>query len=128
MAVYVLGRKRGPLDPCSKKRARGLLESGWARFHWMRPFTIRLIDRKVKDSVVHPLTVPTDPGSKTTGIALVWEAEAIGQDESAVQSRVLVDVQGIPRQAGRLPSKRPSQTTQRASLILGNETGALLAE
>lgn len=128
MALYVFDSKKRPLDPCSEKRARRLLESGRARVHKMRPFTIRLIDRKVEGSVVHPLTARINPGSKTTGVALVREAEAAGQDEPAVQSRVLVDVQGVPRQAGRLPSKRPSPTTQRASLLQGDETGAPFAE
>lgn len=75
MAVYVLDKKKKPLDPCSEKRARKLLESGRARVHLLRPFTIRLVDRLVEDSVVHPLTVRIDPGSKTTGIALVRETK-----------------------------------------------------
>lgn len=72
MAVYVLDRRGKPLDPCSEKRARQLLERGRARVHKLHPFTIRVIDRELEDSTVRPLTIRLDPGSKTTGIAVVW--------------------------------------------------------
>ena len=84
MAVYVLDKRKKPLDPCTEKRARKLLEAGRARVHRLRPFTIRLIDRTVDESVVHTLTVRIDPGSRTTGIALVRETEIVGQDEPKV--------------------------------------------
>ena len=71
MAVFVLGRDKRPLMPCSEKRARQLLGRGRARVHRMAPFAIRLVDRTVKDSVVEPLAVKLDPGSVTTGMALV---------------------------------------------------------
>jgi 5-methylcytosine-specific restriction endonuclease McrA len=73
MAVYVLDRSGKPLDPCSEKRARLLLERGRARVHKLRPFTIRVVDRKLADSVVHDFTIRIDPGSKFTGIAVVRE-------------------------------------------------------
>lgn len=63
--------------PCSEKRARLLLERGRARVHRMVPFTIRLIDRKVEQSALQPLRVKLDPGSKTTGIALVRDSEDV---------------------------------------------------
>ena len=61
--------------PCSEKRARLLLERGRARVHRLVPFTIRLVDRLQADSVLQPLRLKLDPGSKTTGIALVREKE-----------------------------------------------------
>jgi 5-methylcytosine-specific restriction endonuclease McrA len=72
--VYVLDKRKKPLMPCSQKRARQLLERGRARVHKRFPFTIRLVDRLEQDSVLQPLTLKIDPGSKTTGIALVREA------------------------------------------------------
>ncbi|MDQ3060156.1 MAG: RNA-guided endonuclease IscB [Pseudomonadota bacterium] len=75
MAVFVLDRSGRPLMPCTEKRARLLLERGRARVHKVMPFTIRLVDRLAQDSAFQALRVKLDPGSKTTGIALVREAE-----------------------------------------------------
>ncbi|MDP3976679.1 MAG: RNA-guided endonuclease IscB [Pseudomonas sp.] len=71
MAVYVLDKTDRPLMPCSEKRARLLLERGRARVHRQVPFVIRLVDRRLADSDVQPLTLKLDPGSKFTGLALV---------------------------------------------------------
>jgi 5-methylcytosine-specific restriction endonuclease McrA len=68
--VFVLDRKGRPLMPCSEKRARKLLESGRARVHKLIPFAIRLVDRLLEDSVLQPMRVSIDPGSKVTGVAL----------------------------------------------------------
>ncbi len=77
MAVFVLDKRKRPLMPCSEKRARLLLERGRARVHRLVPFTIRLVERTVEASVVQPIRIKIDPGSKTTGMALVRESEAI---------------------------------------------------
>ena len=73
MAVFVLGKHKEPLMPCSEKRARLLLERGRARIHRMYPFTIRLIDRE--GGALQPLTLKLDPGAKQTGVAIVREAD-----------------------------------------------------
>jgi 5-methylcytosine-specific restriction endonuclease McrA len=75
MAVFVLDRRKRPLMPCSEKRARLLLERGLARVHRLVPFTIRLVDRLMQESALQPVRLKLDPGSKTTGIALVREFE-----------------------------------------------------
>ena len=72
--VYVLDKRKKPLMPCSQKRARQFLERGRARVHERFPFIIRLVDRLEEDSVLKSLTLKIDPGSKTTGMALVREA------------------------------------------------------
>ncbi len=77
MTVFVLDKRKRPLMPCSNKRAHMLLDRGRARVHRLHPFTIRLIDRYVEDSVLQDLTIKVDPGSKGTGIALVREDEVI---------------------------------------------------
>src|SRR5271170_3414411 len=59
--------------PCSEKRARLLLNRKKARIHSFYPFVIRLVDRTVKESVLQPVRCKIDPGSKTTGVALVRE-------------------------------------------------------
>ena len=71
MAVFVLDRKGRALMPCSEKRARLLLDRGRARIHKVMPFTIRITDRAAETCEFQPLRVKLDPGSKTTGLALV---------------------------------------------------------
>ena len=71
MAVFVLDYHKMPLMPCSEKRARLLLSRKRAVVHRLWPFTIRLKDRDRAASTVQPVAVKLDPGSKTTGIALV---------------------------------------------------------
>lgn len=75
MAVYVLDRAGKPLMPCSEKRARLLLARGRARVHRLAPLVIRLVDRRLADSAVQPLTLKLDPGSRFTGLALVRQRE-----------------------------------------------------
>lgn len=75
MAVFVLDKQKKPLMPCSEKRARLLLERGRAVVHRMVPFTIRLKDRQVEHSVLQLVRLKLDPGSHTTGMALVREVE-----------------------------------------------------
>jgi len=71
--------------PCSEKRARLLLKRGRARVHRLVPFTIRLMDRKQEDSALQPVRLKLDPGSKTTGVALVREAQEVDADTGKVQ-------------------------------------------
>jgi 5-methylcytosine-specific restriction endonuclease McrA len=71
--VFVLDHNRQPLDPCHPARARQLLKAGRAAVFRRQPFSIVLRDRTMEESVTHPHRVKLDPGSKTTGIALVQE-------------------------------------------------------
>jgi 5-methylcytosine-specific restriction endonuclease McrA len=71
MSVFVLDQHKQPLMPCSEKRARLLLSHKRAVVHRVMPFTIRLKDRCVQQSHLQPMALKLDPGSKTTGIALV---------------------------------------------------------
>jgi hypothetical protein len=73
--VFVLDRHKQPLMPCSEKRARLLLQRERAVVHRLVPFTIRLRDRSVEESTLQPVGLKVDPGSKTTGIALVREEQ-----------------------------------------------------
>jgi len=67
--VLVLDKNKKPLMPCHPARARQLLTRGKAAVFREYPFTIILKERDGGD--VQPVTVKVDPGSKTTGIALV---------------------------------------------------------
>jgi len=63
--------------PCTEKRASLLLARGRARVHRLVPFVIRLTDRAVETCALQPLRIKLDPGSKTTGLALVRDIKNI---------------------------------------------------
>jgi hypothetical protein len=63
--------------PCTEKRARQLLARGRARVHRLVPFVIRLTDRAEKTCALRPLRIKLDPGSKTTGLAVVREVTVV---------------------------------------------------
>jgi len=90
MAVFVLDTRQQPLMPCSEKRARLLLACGRARVHRMVPFTIRLVDRLVEDSVLQPVRLKLDPGSQTTGIALVREDDTTDPETGEISRTLTV--------------------------------------
>lgn len=71
MAVLVIDKKKQPLMPCSEKRARLLLDRDRAVVVRIHPFTIRLKDRVGGNT--QPVRIKIDPGSRTTGMALVRE-------------------------------------------------------
>lgn len=69
LLVFVLDHSKQPLDPCHEARARQLLKKGRAAVFRRYPFTIVLKDRIGGE--VHNHRLKLDPGSKTTGIAIV---------------------------------------------------------
>lgn len=71
--VFVLNPDRTPLMPCTAKRARKMLEAGKAAVWRRYPFTIILKAESPRQS--QPLALKLDPGSKTTGMALVLEGK-----------------------------------------------------
>ena len=90
MAVFVLDRQGKALMPCTEKRARLLLERGRARVHRLVPMVIRLTDRAAASCAFQPLRLKLDPGSKTTGLALVRDAEVIDKQSGEVQTSAVV--------------------------------------
>ena len=71
--VFVVDAQRRPLMPCRPARARLLLNRGQAAVLRRCPFVIILKATK-PDAVVHPLRLKIDPGSQTTGLALLTNA------------------------------------------------------
>jgi 5-methylcytosine-specific restriction endonuclease McrA len=74
--VFVLSSDGQPLDPCHPARARQVLRRGRARVVRRFPMTIQLLDRRADQSTTHSLRLKIDPGSRTTGLALVTEESA----------------------------------------------------
>jgi len=119
MAVFVLDRKKKPLMPCSEKRARLLLERKKAVVHRMAPFTIRLKDRIGGET--QPIRIKLDPGSKTTGVALVREEEIlspeIGEAETAAHVLFLGEIgHRGGRIRDRLSARRAFRRRRRSKL------------
>ena len=86
--VFVLDKRKKPLMPCSERRVRILLSRGRAVVHRLCPFTVRLKDRTVEESVLQPVRLKLDPGSKHSGVALVRED---GADAGTVVHQAQVD-------------------------------------
>ena len=65
-----------PLMPCHPARARKLMQKGRAVPHHVKElFGIRLLDRIHEQSSVQDVAINIDPGSQTTGIAVVADDE-----------------------------------------------------
>ncbi|GHO74054.1 hypothetical protein KSD_18250 [Ktedonobacter sp. SOSP1-85] len=71
--VFVIDSDYKPLNPVHPARARFLLTQGKAAVFRRYPFTI-VLKRVVERPEVQPLRLKIDPGSKTTGLALVNDA------------------------------------------------------
>lgn len=75
--IFVLDNRRIPLMPCRPARAWRLLKSGKASVFRRIPFTI-ILHRDI-DPDPQPVEFKTDPGSRTTGIALVGKFPSQGR-------------------------------------------------
>jgi len=80
--VFIIDHDKRPLNPMHPADARHLLKAGQAAVFRRYPFTL-ILKQRVPVAAVQPLRLKIDPGSKTTGIALlnevtghvVWAAE-----------------------------------------------------
>ena len=131
MSVFVVDKRKKPLMPCTEKRARLLLERGRAVVHRRYPFTIRLKARAGGD--VQPVRLKLDPGSKTTGIAIVQDpadAEAPSMPQSAI-ANVAVDyalpVAEIPPLLSRLAAGRDGADGYQAASLVRSQAGSCKA-
>jgi len=73
--VFVLDTKKKPLTPCKPSRDHKLLTAGKAAVFRRYPFTIIL--KKAVTATPKLITLKLDPGSQTTGIALVQDDQVI---------------------------------------------------
>ncbi|MHB8423152.1 MAG: RNA-guided endonuclease IscB [Leptospirales bacterium] len=83
MQAFVLDKHKNPLMPCHPARARELLKRGQAVVHKIAPFTIRLKGRVGGE--VQPVRIKLDPGSNTTGIALVRAEETVSPETGKME-------------------------------------------
>ncbi len=71
--VFLLDTTKQPQDPVPPGRARLLLKQGRAAVYRRFPFTL-ILKRVVEQPMVQPLRIKIDPGSQTTGLAVVSDA------------------------------------------------------
>jgi 5-methylcytosine-specific restriction endonuclease McrA len=71
--VFVLDTNKQPLNPVHPGRARLLLKQGKASVYRRYPFTL-ILKRTVERPELQPMRVKIDPGSQTSGLALVNDA------------------------------------------------------
>jgi 5-methylcytosine-specific restriction endonuclease McrA len=71
--IFVLDTEKRPLAPCHPARARRLLTERKAAVWRHYPFTI-ILKRAVPQAQPDPLRIKIDPGSRTTGLALLSDA------------------------------------------------------
>ncbi len=71
--VFVVDHEKRPLMPCRPARARWLLSKQQAAIFRHVPFTLILHEAR-PEAVVAPLRLKIDPGSVTTGLAIVSDA------------------------------------------------------
>src|SRR6266487_6149869 len=71
--VFVIDTNKQPLNPVHPGRARILLSTGKAAVFKRYPFTI-VLKAEVAHPGLSPLRLKIDPGSKTTGLALINDA------------------------------------------------------
>jgi 5-methylcytosine-specific restriction endonuclease McrA len=68
--VFVIDTKKRPLNPVHPGHARILLTQGKAAVYRRYPFTI-ILKKAIDEPQVQPLRIKLDPGSRTTGVAIV---------------------------------------------------------
>ncbi len=91
--VFVVDEALRPLAPVHPGRARLLLKAGTAAVFKRYPFTL-ILRRPVALAAAEPLRLKIDPGSRTTGLALVeetsgkvvWAGELTHQGEAIVRA------------------------------------------
>lgn len=121
LSVFVVDRQGVAVMPCTHKRARLLLARGRARVHRLVPFVIRLIDVKAEDCSLQPLSLKIDPGSKTTGMALVRDVQKLDIDTAEISKGAvvlsLVEIAHRGRQISEALSARRQMRRRRRSQL-----------
>ncbi len=109
--VLVIDTNKKQLNPCRPAEARLLLNKGKAAVFRQYPFTIILKEESQEE--VRPLRLKIDPGSKTTGIALVDDATGKVVYALEIQHRSTTISQAITSRRSIRRSRRNRKTRYR---------------
>jgi len=110
--VFVLDTNRQPLNPVHPGWARKLLSAGKAAVFRRFPFTI-ILKQAIMQPELQPLRLKIDPGSKTTGLAIVNDAtgEVVFAAELSHRAATIVERMRSRREVRR--SRRSRKTRYR---------------
>jgi 5-methylcytosine-specific restriction endonuclease McrA len=114
--VFVLDTNKQPLSPCTPRRARELMSRGKAAVFRRYPFTL-ILKRPVEDAQPQTCQVKIDPGSKTTGLALVQGDKVIWGGEvthrgSSISQKLEKRSQWRRNRRGRIRHRHPKYKTK----------------
>lgn len=112
----MLDKNLKPLDPANPAVARILLSERKARIHRVQPFTIRL--KAASLDAAAPLQLKLDPGSVTTGMALVdhLSGEVVWGAELMHHGRLIK--KKLEKRAAQRRARRSRKTRYRAARFL----------
>jgi 5-methylcytosine-specific restriction endonuclease McrA len=116
--VFVLSQDQQPLDPCHPARARQLLKHGKAAVFRSFPFTIILKHRSASSSQTHDHRLKFDPGSKTTGIAVVRDSDGLVVWAGELSHRGQAIRDALARRRASRRSRRQRKTRYRQARFL----------
>jgi 5-methylcytosine-specific restriction endonuclease McrA len=118
--VFVVDSGKQPLDPIHPAQARKMLDTGLAAVFRRFPFTV-ILKEVVTGFKPQPLHIKIDPGSKTTGIALlrnnavIWAAELTHRGQ-VIQAALLSRRQLRRGRRSRKTRYRPARFLNRTRL------------
>ncbi len=109
--VHVLDTLKKPVNPCHPSKARLLLTRGKASVFRLYPFTIIL--KEVSKEEIKPQRLKIDPGSKTTGMAIVDDATGKVVHALEIQHRSDTISQALTSRRSSRCSRRARKTRYR---------------
>src|SRR5258708_32715983 len=115
--VFVLDTKKQPLNPVHPGRARLLLTQGKAAVFKHYPFTI-ILKTAIEQPKVQALRIKIDPGSKTTGLALVNDASGEVVFAADLSHRGQAIKEALDQRRAVRRSRRQRKTRYRKSRFL----------
>jgi hypothetical protein len=110
--VFVVDRNRVPLDPVHPGYARRLLSSGKAAVLKRFPFTI-VLKATIEHPQVQPLHLKLDPGSRTTGVAIVNDVSGEVVFATEITHRGQAIKEALDARRARRRSRRQRKTRYR---------------
>jgi 5-methylcytosine-specific restriction endonuclease McrA len=119
--VFVLDTNERPLNPVHPGRARLLLKRGKAAVYRRYPFTL-ILKRTVEQPMLRPLRVKIDPGSKTTGLALVNDASGEAVWAAELSHRGEQIKRDLDKRRAMRRSRRQRKTRYRAPRFQNRST------
>ncbi len=104
MFVFVLSKDKKPLSPCHPARARKLLNKGRAAVYRRYPLTI-ILKEETKTEITQNHRLKIDPGSRTTGIAILQGDFVKGFQTGDIVKAIVTKGKKIGTYSGRIATR-----------------------